>query len=99
MVGRNDKYTSRINTQVQGTAGDICKIAIAMLWKETWNKEEEARLIAQIHDELVLEVKAERADYWAQRLKSCMESAGALVCSDVPIVAEVSSGVTWADAK
>jgi DNA polymerase-1 len=99
MVGRNDKYTSRINTQVQGTAGDICKIAIAMLWKETWNKEEEARLIAQVHDELVLEVKAERADYWAERLKSCMESAGALVCSDVPIVAEVSSGVTWADAK
>ena len=97
--GRNDKYTTRINTVVQGTAGDICKIAIAMIYEKINGNEDAARLIAQVHDELVLEVREDLADYWSVELKACMEEAGAVVCRQVPIVAEVSSGKTWADAK
>lgn len=97
---RNDKYTTRINTQVQGTAGDIAKIAIANIYKCITNApKDEAFLISMCHDELVLEVREDLAEEWAQTLKRVMEEAGAEVCQLVPIVAEVSFGDTWADAK
>jgi DNA polymerase-1 len=100
LVGFNDKYTTRINTQVQGSAGDIAKLAIAYLWEKILKAPlDEARLIAMVHDEIVLEVKEGCADKWAQLLKESMETAGQLVCKKVPVVAEVSHGKTWADAK
>ena len=96
----NDKFTVRNNTPVQGTAGDIAKIAMAKLWEHLVQAQPgEARLIAMVHDEIVLEVRADVKDRWSETVVSCMESAGALVCQRVPIVAEVSSGTTWADAK
>lgn len=100
LVGFNDKYTTRINTQVQGTAGDIAKLAIARLWREICRAPvDEARLIAMVHDEIVIEVREQHAERWAQTLKGCMEGAGMEICKLVPIVAEVSYGPTWADAK
>ena len=100
LVGFNDKYTTRINTQVQGTAGDIAKLAIGNLWESILKAPlDEARLIAMVHDEIVLEVVETEAARWATTLKAAMEDAGAVLCSKVPIVAEVSSGRTWADAK
>lgn len=100
LTGFNDKYTTRINTQVQGTAGDIAKLAIEKLWQLiVAAPTDQARLIAMVHDEIVLEVKEEFAEQWSQALKSAMEDAGAEVCKKVPILAEVSSGRTWADAK
>ncbi|MGA0099657.1 MAG: DNA polymerase, partial [Steroidobacteraceae bacterium] len=100
LVGFNDKYTTRINTQVQGSAGDVAKLAIAQLWEHiTRAPAGQARLIAMVHDEIVLEVIESRVEQWAQILKTCMEEAGSLVCSKVPILAEVDWGATWADAK
>lgn len=100
LVGYNDKYTTRINTQVQGTAGDIAKLAIRRLWREICaSPMGEARLIAMVHDELVLEVREEEVTKWEGVLKASMEAAGKEVCELVPVVAEVSSGETWADAK
>lgn len=100
LVGFNDKYTTRINTQVQGTAGDIAKIAIGRLWRLICQApRDEAKLIAMVHDEIVLEVREGVEEQWGQRLKESMESAGAQICTTVPIVAEVSWGKTWADAK
>jgi DNA polymerase-1 len=100
LVGFNDKYTTRINTQVQGTAGDIAKTAIALLWRGLKRTpEDEARLISMVHDEIVMEVRSDRVEYWSQRLSSAMETAGNSICADVPIVAEASFGDTWADAK
>jgi DNA polymerase I-like protein with 3'-5' exonuclease and polymerase domains len=52
-----------------------------------------------VHDEIVLEVKEGRKEHWAALLKASMESAGAEICKKVPILAEVSWGPTWADAK
>lgn len=98
--GFNDKYTTRINTQVQGTAGDIAKIAIGKIWEKLRGvSSDKAKLISMVHDEIVLEVVEEEAEQWATALKGAMESAGAEVCQQVPIVAEVSWGYTWADAK
>lgn len=100
LVGFNDKYTTRINTQVQGTAGDIAKLAIGRLWQEICAVPEgEARLIAMVHDEIVVEAKEDAAERWALVLKGCMEAAGSEICKTVPIVAEVSTGKTWAEAK
>lgn len=99
LSGFNDKYTTRINTQVQGTAGDIAKLAIAKLWTELRKAPDEARLIAMVHDEIVLEVREDCVEHWSQVLKGSMEAAGGEICPTVPIVAEVSSGPTWADAK
>lgn len=100
LTGFNDKYTTRINTQVQGTAGDIAKIAIALIWDKIVSaKKGEALLIAMVHDEIVLEVEETAVDKWAKALAVAMEEAGAVVCQDVPIVAEASFGATWADAK
>lgn len=98
--GRNDKYTTRINTEVQGTAGDIAKIAIAIIYESIKKApKSEAFLISMCHDELVLEVRGDVAEKWAQILKQAMERAGSRVCKLVPIVAEVSFGDTWGDAK
>lgn len=100
LVGFNDKYTTRINTQVQGSAGDIAKLAIRALWRLVCAApQQEARLIAMVHDEIVLEVREGEEERWGQLLKQSMEQAGAEVCKTVPIVAEVSWGKTWADAK
>lgn len=100
LVGFNDKYTTRINTQVQGSAGDIAKIAIQKLWDEiTAAPADEARLIAMVHDEIVVEAKEGTEERWSATLKRCMEEAGAEICTQVPIVADVSHGKTWADAK
>jgi DNA polymerase I len=99
LVGFNDKFTTRINTQVQGTAGDIAKIAIAKLWEHLRKAPDEATLIAMVHDEIVLEVREDVVDTWSVRLQGAMEGAGGVVCKLVPIVAEVSTGDTWAEAK
>lgn len=100
LVGFDDKYTTRINTQVQGTAGDIAKLSIAALWQELQRAPEgEARLIAMVHDEIVMEVKQEAAERWAKTLSGVMERAGAAVCERVPIKADAAIGATWAEAK
>lgn len=96
----HDKYTTRINTQVQGTAGDITKLSIARIWGEIIRAPAgEVFLIATVHDEIVLEVKDGFEKFWGDRLKLAMESAGSEICPSVPIIAEVSSGKTWAEAK
>jgi DNA polymerase I-like protein with 3'-5' exonuclease and polymerase domains len=100
LVGHNDKYTTKINTQVQGTAGDITKIAMVLLWEKiTKSPRGDAFLIACVHDELVMEVREHIAEQWLATLRECMEGAGGMLCRKLPIVAEGSMGVTWAEAK
>jgi DNA polymerase I len=100
LVGFNDKFTTRINTRVQGTAGDITKLALANLWENIEDAPEgEAHLIAVVHDEIVMEVREDQTDKWAKLLKTAMESAGNYICFRVPIIAEVGVGDTWAEAK
>jgi DNA polymerase I-like protein with 3'-5' exonuclease and polymerase domains len=100
LVGHNDKYTTKINTQVQGTAGDITKIAMVLLWEKiTKSPRGDAFLIACVHDELVMEVREHLAEQWLTTLRECMEGAGGMLCRKLPIVAEGSMGTTWAEAK
>ena len=84
-----------MNTPVQGTAADIIKLAMVHVAKELEKGGYQARLILQVHDELVVECPLAEADAVSRLLQSTMESAVQL---SVPLVAEVSLGKSWFDA-
>jgi DNA polymerase I-like protein with 3'-5' exonuclease and polymerase domains len=82
------------NTLIQGSGADILKIAIAKL-DEYLN--DEVKLVACIHDELVLEVKEELAENYKQKLETIMIEAAKTVLTDVPSKADAKVGSSWAD--
>jgi len=94
--GGSDKYTTRLNTQVQGTGGDCMKAALALLWENYLSVRPEWKLVANVHDEAVMEVPEADKDEAQVVLKECMESAAYEVClTNVPIVAEPGAGRDW----
>ena len=92
------QFGSRVamNTPIQGTAADIMKIAMINVYKTLKEKEINAKIVLQIHDELLLEVKKEEKEQAKQVLKDCMEKAMKL---DVPLEVEISEGNNWYDVK
>jgi DNA polymerase-1 len=85
-----------INMPIQGTASDIVKIAMLHVDEEIKRKGFGARLLMQVHDELLIEVPEKEVDEVATMLKHEMETAVSL---DVPLVADVGVGDNWMDAK
>jgi len=85
-----------MNTPVQGAAADIIKIAMNAVRKELDEKGLSARLILQVHDELIVECPKEEQDIVVNLLRSCMEGAASL---RVPLVADVHAGHSWFDTK
>lgn len=84
------------NAPIQGTAADIIKIAMVRVDKRLKDEQMSARLILQVHDELIVEAPAYEAMRVAMILQEEMESAVKL---SVPLVAEAKMGKTWYDAK
>lgn len=84
------------NMPIQGTAADIIKIAMLRVDRRLEQENMRARLILQVHDELIVEAPQEEAIAVAMILQEEMENAAAL---NVPLVADASMGVTWYDAK
>ena len=86
---------SAINAPMQGTAADIIKRA--MIAVDAWCQREEApaRLIMQVHDELVLEVRADAAESVASTIRERMTSAGEL---RVPLRVDIGTGANWDEA-
>lgn len=84
-----------INAPMQGTAADIIKKA--MIAADNWLNESgfDARIIMQVHDELVCEVKADQVDEFARRIKQLMEDAVSL---NVPLLVEAGIGDNWEQA-
>lgn len=85
-----------MNTPIQGTAADIIKIAMIRVYKRLRQEGLQARLILQVHDELLVEAPVLEAEKAARILQEEMEHAISL---DVPLVAETHQGNTWLDAK
>jgi len=85
-----------INMPIQGTASDIVKIAMLKVEAEFRSHNLAARLLMQVHDELLVEAPASEAQQVAAILKQEMEAAVQL---DVPLVADVGIGLNWMDAK
>ena len=85
-----------INTVVQGSAADLIKRAMIDLHQTLPGVHPRARMILQIHDELVFEVPEEEAESVASLVQARMEQAMDLA---VPLLAEPSWGPSWADTK
>ena len=88
---------SAINAPMQGTAADIIKRAMIDVegWLHAQGEAAPARLIMQVHDELVLEVRAEAVDAVREGLRERMCAAAAL---RVPLKVEVGVGANWDEA-
>lgn len=84
-----------INAPVQGTAADLIKMAMVAV--EDWLRDEgmRARLVMQVHDELVLDVPADEVEIVAGRLPRLMCAVAELT---VPLAAEVGIGANWEQA-
>ena len=84
-----------MNTPIQGTAADVIKLAMVRVWQRLRGEGLTARLILQVHDELIVEAPLEEADKAAQILGEEMEHA---VNFAVPLTADVTRGHTWLEA-
>ena len=84
------------NMPIQGTAADIIKIAMVNVDRRMRDEGLSARLILQVHDELIVEAPLDESLRVAMLLQEEMEKAVSL---KVPLVAEASVGETWYDAK
>ena len=95
--GLRRKYAERsaINAPMQGSAADIIKLA--MIDVDRWLKDEKiaAKIIMQVHDELVLEVKSELASEVRQEITRIMESTVSL---KVPLIVDAGIGNNWDEA-
>ncbi len=91
-----------INHPIQGTAADLIKMAMINLSKEfPWlssapNLDEDLKLILQIHDELVFEVKENKKDFYKNKIKEIMENVYKF---SVPIKVNVSEGKNWKEVS
>jgi DNA polymerase-1 len=84
-----------INTPIQGSAADLIKIAMINIYKKLAEKALKARILLQIHDELLLEVPEKETDIIKQLVKHEMENAMSL---SVPLKVEIGHGKNWAEA-
>lgn len=93
---KNFGYRAAMNTPIQGTAADIIKIAMNRVSKALEERLPSAKLVMQVHDELICECNIEDKDLCADILKTEMEAAASL---SVPLLAEVGFGKDWLEAK
>ena len=84
-----------LNMPVQGTAADIIKLAMVNVHRRLKRENLKARLILQVHDELIVECPGEEAEQVRQILTEEMENAARL---SVPLLAEAHIGHSWAEA-
>jgi DNA polymerase-1 len=85
-----------LNMPIQGTAADIIKLAMVRVHRRLANQGLEAKLILQVHDELIAECPEQEAEQVRQILTEEMER---VVQFDVPLTAEAHMGRSWYDAK
>ena len=85
-----------MNTPVQGTAADIIKLAMVRVHDALKREGLQARLILQVHDELLIEAPKEEEETVCRILRECMEQVYTL---SVPLVAEVKTGQSWFETK
>ena len=85
-----------LNTPIQGTAADLIKLAMIRVYNALEQNYPEAKLLLQVHDELIIECPEEIAPEVAELISKEMEQVATL---HVPLVAEAKWGSSWYDAK
>jgi DNA polymerase-1 len=93
---RNLAERTAINTVIQGSAADLIKLAMLAIHRRLKTERLAARMLLQIHDELIFEAPAEEVDTLAALVAQEMAAAHPL---DVPLKVDVKTGPNWADAK
>jgi DNA polymerase-1 len=91
---RSNAERAAINTPIQGTAADLVKLAMIRVSRALARRGGGARLLLQVHDELLFECPANRAADVAALVRDEMEGAARL---DVPLTVSVGTGATWFD--
>ena len=84
-----------LNMPIQGTAADIIKLAMIHVFRRLKQEGMQAKLLLQVHDELIVECPEDETECVSQILKEEMEHAAEL---SVPLTVEVKSGHSWAEA-
>nr|WP_207754945.1 DNA polymerase I [Desulforadius tongensis] len=85
-----------INTPIQGSAADIIKLAMIRINKELEERKLQARMVLQVHDELIFDTPASEMPELVEIVKDCMENAMSL---DVPLVVDIKTGPNWYEVK
>ena len=84
-----------MNTPIQGSAADIIKIAMVNVYRKLKAENLDAKLILQVHDELIVEASKADSERASQILHEEMQNAAVL---KAPLVADVNIGNSWYDA-
>jgi DNA polymerase-1 len=95
-VARQQALRAAVNTTIQGTAADLIKKAMLAIDERLAAEKLKARMILQVHDELVLEVPDGEIDAVALLVREEMEGVHPL---DVPLTVDLGWGPNWVDAK
>ena len=85
-----------LNMPIQGTAADVMKLAMVAVWKRLKAEGLQARLVLQVHDELIVECPEAEAEQAAKLLAEEMEN---VVTLSVPLTADAHWGGNWLEAK
>ena len=83
------------NTPIQGTAADIIKLAMVHVWQRLRDEKLQAKLLLQVHDELIVEAPEAEAEEVQRVLREEMEG---VVRYSVPLTTDVGTGKTWLQA-
>jgi DNA polymerase-1 len=85
-----------VNTPIQGSAADICKLAMLAIDRRLAREAPRTRMLLQVHDELVFEAPVDEVDDACRVIRACMEETVSL---KVPLRADIGVGASWGDAK
>lgn len=91
---RNFAERTAVNTPLQGAAADLIKLAMIAIDEKLRGMQ--AKMLLQVHDELVLEAPPEEVEEVSALVKSAMEGVRKL---EVPLLVDIGSGENWRDAK
>ncbi|MHB8919034.1 MAG: DNA polymerase I, partial [Desulfocucumaceae bacterium] len=93
---RNFGERAAINTPIQGSAADVIKLAMVKVWNELKRCKLEAKMVLQVHDELIFDVPGNELEEVMGLVRECMENAIRL---QVPLVVDMKVGPNWYDVK
>jgi DNA polymerase I len=93
---RNLAERTAVNTVIQGSAADLIKLAMVTIHRRLRRERLSARMLLQIHDELIFEVPTEELNYLAKLVSEEMAGVQSL---HVPLKVDIKAGLNWADAE
>lgn len=93
---RNFGERTAVNTPIQGSAADIIKLAMVKTQRELEKRNLQAKMILQVHDELIFDVPEDELPVLKEIVRECMENA---VTLNVPLVVDLKAGPNWYDVK